>query len=491
MNRFSMRYIRKNLHSRALISSSTFENLSNYIFSRKYSAELIRLMINVFFKTGKAQTTNNFYVQRFTILCPKYLQFLGKLIQNHLSELGILSNIIGSEPKTGFSNNQVYIVLFPQHFKVLPPYYLVFQLEQLAISNRFRKESYLSLLKNAIAVMEYSKKNLEYLQSLGLKNCFYVPIFSKVQYSPNHEPLHDVLFYGSTSSEHRQEFLNKLKKDFNIHIAKSICGEQTIETIHKSKVIVNLHNYDNALLESTRIFECLSAGAVVVSEDGNDQNEYDYLSDSVDFVKSNNYDQLKSKISERLLNDNYKIQRKYIQEQLDKQFDRFGFSFSRMLLALGYISFDTFCKTWEAKCLPPPKEGCVSIRNEKQIDFTENFTFCTLRHRSKWIENELNTKFLCLLAKQNDLPYLTVDLDGKHSKEYLKQLSKYFLSQHIDHPILCSGIAFIPNAAYAQIISWNELPRIVSSDKYSLWDNFEKVDQGTIKNITDSPCLKD
>lgn len=162
-----------------------------------------------------------------------------------------------------------------------------------------------------------------------------------------------------------------------------------------------------------------------------------------------------------------------------------------MLLALGYISFDTFCKTWEARCLPPPKEGCVSIRNEKQIDFTENFTFCTLRHHSKWIENELNTKFLCLLTKQNDLPYLTVDFDGKCSKEYLKQLSKYFLSQHIDHPILCSGIAFIPNAAYAQIISWNELPRIVSSDKYSLWDNFEKVDQGTIKKITDSPCLKD
>lgn len=375
MNSFSLRYIRKNLHSRALISSSTFENLSNYIFSRKYSAELIRLMINVFFKTGKAQTTNNFYVQRFTILCPKYLQFLGKLIQNHLSELGILSNIIGSEPKTGFSNNQVYIVLFPQHFKVLPPYYLVFQLEQLAISNRFRKESYLSLLKNAIAVMEYSKKNLEYLQSYGLKNCFYVPIFSKVQRSPNHEPLYDVLFYGSTSSGHRQEFLNKLKKDFNIHIAKSICGEQTIEAIHNSKVIVNLHNYDNALLESTRIFECLSAGAVIVSEDGNDQNEYDYLSDFVDFVKSNNYDQLRSKISERLSNDNYKTQRIFIQDQLEKQFDRFGFGFSRMLLALGYISFDTFCKTWITKCLPLPKKVVYQYEMRSRLTLLKTLPF--------------------------------------------------------------------------------------------------------------------
>lgn len=479
MNSFSMRYIRKNLHSRALISSSTFENLSNYIFSRKYSAELIRLMINVFLKTGKAQTTNNFYVQRFTILCPKYLQFLGKLIQNHLSELGILSNIIGSEPKTGFSNNQVYIVLFPQHFKVLPPYYLVFQLEQLAISDRFRRESYLSLLKNAIAVMEYSQKNFEYLQSHGIKNCFYVPIFSKVQRSPNHEPLYDVLFYGSTSSEHRQEFLNKLKKDFNIHIAKSICGEQTIEAIHNSKVIVNLHNYDNALLESTRIFECLSAGAVIVSEDGNDQNECDYLSDFVDFVKSNNYDQLKSRISKRLNNDNYKTQRIFIRDQLEKQFDRFGFGFSRMLLALGYISFDTFCKTWITKCLPPPKEGYVSIRNEKQIDFSENFTFCSLRHRSKWIENELNTKFLCLLAKQYDLPCLTIDLNGTHSKEYLKQLSQSFSNQRIDQPILYSEIVFIPKSAYPQIIFWNELPRIVSSDKYSLWDNFKRVDPDT------------
>ncbi|CDE76840.1 membrane-bound metallopeptidase [Sutterella sp. CAG:521] len=374
---------------------------------------------------------------------------------------------------------------------MLPPYYLVFQLEQLAISDRFRRESYLSLLKNAIAVMEYSQKNFEYLQSYGIKNCFYVPIFSKVHHLPNQEPLHDVLFYGSTSSEHRQEFLNKLKKDFNIHIAKSISGEQTIEAIHNSKVIVNLHNYDNALLESTRIFECLSAGAVIVSEDGNDQNEYDYLSDFVDFVKSNNYDQLRSKISERLSNDNYKTQRIFIRDQLEKQFDRFGFGFSRMLLALGYISFDTFCKTWITKCLPPPKEGYVSIRNEKQINFSENFTFCSLRHRSKWIENELNTKFLCLLAKQYDLPCLTIDLNGTHSKEFLKQLSQSFSNQRIDQPILYSEIVFIPKSAYSQIIFWNELPRIVNSDKYSLWDNFEKVDQGTIKEITDSPCLKD
>lgn len=339
--------------------------------------------------------------------------------------------------------------------------------------------------------MEYSQKNFEYLQSYGIKNCFYVPIFSKVQHLPNQEPLHDVLFYGSTSSEHRQEFLSKLGKDFNVHIAKSICGEQTIEAIHNSKVIVNLHNYDNALLESTRIFECLSAGAVIVSEDGNDQNEYDYLSDFVDFVKSNNYDQLRSKISERLSNDNYKTQRIFIRDQLEKQFDRFGFGFSRMLLALGYISFDTFCKTWITKCLPPPKEGYVSIRNEKQINFSENFTFCSLRHRSKWIENELNTKFLCLLAKQYDLPCLTIDLNGTHSKEFLKQLSQSFFNQRIDQPILYSEIVFIPKSAYSQIIFWNELPRIVNSDKYSLWDNFEKVDQGTIKEITDSPCLKD
>lgn len=335
------------------------------------------------------------------------------------------------------------------------------------------------------------KKNFEHLQSYGIKNCFYVPIFSKVQHLPNQEPLHDVLFYGSTSSEHRQEFLSKLGKDFNVHIAKSICGEQTIEAIHNSKVIVNLHNYDNALLESTRIFECLSAGAVIVSEDGNDQNEYDYLSDFVDFVKSNNYDQLRSKISERLSNDNYKTQRIFIRDQLEKQFDRFGFGFSRMLLALGYISFDTFCKTWITKCLPPPKEGYVSIRNEKQINFSENFTFCSLRHRSKWIENELNTKFLCLLAKQYDLPCLTIDLNGTHSKEFLKQLSQSFSNQRIDQPILYSEIVFIPKSAYSQIIFWNELPRIVNSDKYSLWDNFEKVDQGTIKEITDSPCLKD
>lgn len=81
MNSFSMRYIRKNLHSRALISSSTFENLSNYIFSRKYSAELIRLMINVFLKQEKPRQQTIFTFRDLLFFVPSISNSLANLFK--------------------------------------------------------------------------------------------------------------------------------------------------------------------------------------------------------------------------------------------------------------------------------------------------------------------------------------------------------------------------------------------------------------------------
>ena len=52
-----------------------------------------------------------------------------------------------------------------------------------------------------------------------------------------------------------------------------------------AKVVVNIHFYENALVEQVRIFECLSLNIPVVSECGRNYRELsDYLKKNVSFA---------------------------------------------------------------------------------------------------------------------------------------------------------------------------------------------------------------
>ena len=266
-----------------------------------------------------------------------------RLIQEKLKLVGISSEVIDKPPEGGFSE-AVHIVLCPQAFRVLPRNYIAFQMEQLAISDRYRNKRYLDILCNALAVFDYSLMNIEYMIKHGVpkERVFYLPIFSKVRNVFNQNLVYDVLFYGDIHSERRQNLLNKLKNDFNLKIAFKVWGEQKIEELKKAKVIVNLHFYENALLESTRLFECLEMGKVVVSEESLDQVTYQHLNGIVEFFTSGDYPELKQLLNNLLNNGKLEQQIENIKQDLDRQLDWFALYFYRALLALDIISFDSF-----------------------------------------------------------------------------------------------------------------------------------------------------
>lgn len=186
--------------------------------------------------------------------------------------------------------------------------------------------------------------NIEYMIKHGVpkERIFYLPSFSKVRDNFNQNLVYDVLFYGDIHSERRQNLLNKLKNDFNLKIAFKVWGEQKIEELKKAKVIVNLHFYEDALLESTRLFECLEMGKVVVSEESLDQVTYQHLNGIVDFFTTGNYLELKQLLNSLLNNGRLEEHIENIKQGLNRQPDWFALYFYRALLALDIISFDTF-----------------------------------------------------------------------------------------------------------------------------------------------------
>ena len=76
----------------------------------------------------------------------------------------------------------------------------------------------------------------------------------------------DILFYGTISSERRKGYLEELKKHFNMQVITKAFGDEILPRIQRAKIVANIHYYENALLETTRISEALSMEAVIVSE---------------------------------------------------------------------------------------------------------------------------------------------------------------------------------------------------------------------------------
>ena len=191
----------------------------------------------------------------------------------------------------------LWIVFGAQVISKLPPTdkRIVVQLEQTS-SKRWFSRRYKARLKNSLAVIEFSGSNLIGLRRFGIEypQVFLVKL-GCMQRSLSESSVRDidVLFYGDPYCDRRQRFLDVLSSRFNLHIASDCFGLEMFELISRAKLVVNIHYYEHANLESTRIFECLALGTKVVSEQSPDVDEYDQsLSQLVDFVPVGEIDQM-------------------------------------------------------------------------------------------------------------------------------------------------------------------------------------------------------
>ena len=245
--------------------------------------------------------------KKIGIVAVKHTTFVAELLKESLSDLGIECQIALKEPKK--YEDIPYIMICPQNFKVFPKTYIAFQMEQ-TVNPRWLTNEYLEILYNAAAVFDYSKVNIEYFsRDEKLKNkLFYIPIdilkerLNKVNISQN-KP-YDVLFYGDPYIDRRKEFLDKIGEKFNLKILSNTFGEALYNEINKAKIIVNIHYYQNALLETTRIYEALSfSDCLIISEKSCDENSDKKLENIVDFTPIGDIDFMISRIEYWLNND--------------------------------------------------------------------------------------------------------------------------------------------------------------------------------------------
>lgn len=271
------------------------------------------------------------------ILTPPHTRFIAQLIAHQLQRHGWNFEILTTPPRS--FNHDLYFVLCPQIFDRLPPgeKRIAYQLEQ-SVSSRWFSIKYFKILEESLAVLEYSLVNIEFLsdKNIAYPQVTYLPIGYLQEYGrhvPPQEKLVDVLFYGdSLSSPRRAAMLKALSKKFSIKIVNDTFGDEMLKIIKSARLVVNIHYYENALLETPRILECLSLGVPVVSEGTRDQDEYPELLQQVMFFREGDIEDMVATVASALKGE--EIVRT---NRLSASPHRFSFFFDRFLIGLGLL----------------------------------------------------------------------------------------------------------------------------------------------------------
>jgi len=314
-------YINKNKNKN---KNNNFNNIIN--IESKYKTKLIE-KININFKT------------KIIIIVSKNIETIAINIKKLLYELKIECEIkfnISEQDCINSRNiNVLYLFIHTSMIEhnMIPHKFIVYQIEQ--SKSIWFTEKYLSYLKKSDYIWEFSMKNkILYIDNdANLKSdesnllpqnknkafCsdnkityMMMPFYyNKISSRSFDDCDTDIFFYG-TDNNRRKNILQKLCEKYNIKIGFKLYGKLKEEMIQKSKIILNLHYYEDCALESCRINEILQYDKIIISEkpsitDIDNQKLYENLVIFIDEILDDlsNLDQLYEKLNFYLDKNNY------------------------------------------------------------------------------------------------------------------------------------------------------------------------------------------
>ena len=264
------------------------------------------------------------------VLTVPHAMFVARLLARSLSQLGVQVEIITQRPDQGF-RDCLHFVIAAQAFRRLPRHYSAYQMEQ-CVSNALNRKKYQRKLRRSMGIFDYSLMNIEALKDLGFpeSGLCYMPVKPLIEgaLTLDEDRSHAVIFYGASNNLRRQQYLSELQRHTPLKVIDGLFGERLLDELSQAKLVVNIHYYEGALLETTRIYECLSRGALVVSESSADIAEHSELSAIVDFVPVGDIDRMVERVQFWVEHDDARQAHMQRQENWLRQFEH---AFTRQL----------------------------------------------------------------------------------------------------------------------------------------------------------------
>jgi hypothetical protein len=243
-------------------------------------------LIKSLFNIGRSTTTTihafdtSFKIDNsttFKLVTSELIQSISNNVKALLNSMGYNAEITYMlndwDINYGCNSNICYIIIYNSRpDKKLPKKYIVYQVEQTNYIN-FNT----SALEKSSVIWEMAIKNYEKYSHIHLNKIFVLPI--PFNYTEHDNVIYDdykydILFYGAENTR-RRNILNAIKdKGYNLKIGFGIVGDTRDNMIKQSKIVLNLHYYENPTLETTRINEILQFNKVVISEKTYSEKEY-------------------------------------------------------------------------------------------------------------------------------------------------------------------------------------------------------------------------
>jgi protein-L-isoaspartate O-methyltransferase/GR25 family glycosyltransferase involved in LPS biosynthesis len=346
------------------------------------------------------------------IVTTPHTEFVGEAFAAALAKTR-LTVTRGTEMPASFDHD-LYIIVAPQMFATLPPpgKLIVVQMEQVRAS-RWVDDAYLARMHASLAVLDYSRDNIAALTERGLpfKQLYFVPIRPLRRAAPqNTERDIDVLFYGAIASERRGRYITALREKLNLRVESDTFGPALRDILDRTKIVANIHFYENALLETTRLGEAISHGTFVVSEDAADQRDHDGSYDGMaDFVPRNEVDAFVDRVQTALA-----AWKAPVDLPADEGFHGMTFHVLRALHGIGVLSLDELLDACKGMALPSDR---LILALPEQVD-RYNFAlrnalpgavpFHGLRQLDGWRGCASSYKFMATRALEGDLPHLVI-----------------------------------------------------------------------------------
>jgi len=241
------------------------------------------------------------------IFTTKFGVYIALSLKYIISKNNINSEIIYN---IDYKDESLHIILFSQKVNIFPKNYIIYQLEQKDISKWIDKKYELSIVHSTLT-FDYSQSNInKFHQYLQRKIIFYpIPLIKLdllyFNIDINVVPNNNILFFGSMNDirKNKLNYLqNKLMPKYKIKIINGLYGINLYKEIINSKIILNIHFYKNAILETCRLNEILSCNRIVISElpDKIDIDNYNLYKDIENIIFVNNIDEMYNKIIEKL-----------------------------------------------------------------------------------------------------------------------------------------------------------------------------------------------
>ena len=209
------------------------------------------------------------YITIVKINCMIYIM---NIIKEELVKMGWECSLIELNDVNYYidSNNPYHYFLFLIPLQITDKVidykrYILYQLEQNInneISVHYEQVNNLQkIYDNAVLLIDYCDTNINVTKN------YYSNVFKlmNIPAKINNHYEYDIIFIGCVN-ERRENILNQLKLKYKVLIVENIYGEDLKTLCNKSNICLNIHFYENAILERVRLNEMMEYGIKIISE---------------------------------------------------------------------------------------------------------------------------------------------------------------------------------------------------------------------------------